>query len=95
MSDFVVVPSPGSANQPIATVDTLLAPKHTGMRISADGVLGRIRDGNHYEELNFVCGTLLDHLQQMSRRFYAGDVKAVDEFLQLYDLDQHRPETTL
>lgn len=73
--------------------DTTLAAKHTGMRISAEGVLGRIRDGNHYEGLNYACGVLLGHMEQMATRFYAGDVKAVDEFLQLYDLDAQRPET--
>jgi hypothetical protein len=69
----------------------LLADKHTGARISAGGILGRIREGRYYKELNFGCGTLLRHLEQMASRFYAGDVKAVDEFLQLYDLDDDRP----
>ena len=79
MSDFVVVPSENSGTTTAsAGVDTMLAPKHTGMRISAEGVLGRIRDGNHFEDLNFACGTLLDHLEEMASRFYAGDVKAVD-----------------
>jgi hypothetical protein len=66
------------------------AEKHTGTRISAHGILGRIRDGRYFKELNFGCGTLLRHLEQMASRFYAGDVKAVDEFLQLYDLDDER-----
>lgn len=69
----------------------LLAKKHTGMRISANGVLGRIRDGRYYKELNFGCGEMLRHLEEMATRFYAGDLKAVDEFLQLYDLDDNRP----
>jgi hypothetical protein len=34
----------------------LLAEKHKGMRISADGLLGRIRDGRYYKELNYGCG---------------------------------------
>lgn len=72
-------------------VTDLLAPKHTGMRISARGVLGRIRDGKHYPELNFGCGELLRHLEEMATRFYSGDIKAVDEFLQLYALDANRP----
>lgn len=69
----------------------LLAAKHTGTRISASGVLGRIRDGRYYKELNFGCGEMLRHLEEMAGRFYSGDAKAVDEFLQLYDLDLKRP----
>lgn len=69
----------------------LLAPEHTGMKISARGVLGRIRDGRYYKELNFGCGEMLRHLDEMAERFYSGDLKAVDEFLQLYDLADHRP----
>jgi hypothetical protein len=75
---------------PLVIRDTL-AEKHTGSRISAHGILGRISDGRYFKELNFGCGTLLRHLEQMASRFYAGDVKAVDEFLQLYDLDDERP----
>ncbi|MGD9671681.1 MAG: hypothetical protein AB7U75_21985 [Hyphomicrobiaceae bacterium] len=71
----------------------LLATKHTGTKISAHGILGRIRDGRYYKELNFGCGDMLRHLEEMAERFYSGDPKAVDEFLQLYDLDERRPET--
>lgn len=71
----------------------LLATKHTGMKISAHGVLGRIRDGRYYDGLNYGCGEMLRHLEEMAERFYSGDPKAVDEFLQLYDLDERRPET--
>lgn len=74
-----------------AGLGVLLAPKHTGMKISAHGVLGRIRDGRYYKELNFGCGEMLRHLEEMAERFYSGDVQAVDEFLQLYDLTEHRP----
>lgn len=69
----------------------LLAPTYTGTRIRAHGTLGRIRDGRYYKELNFACGEMLRHLEDMAQRFYSGDVRAVDEFLQLYDLDYHRP----
>ena len=72
-------------------VSDLLAKKHSGAMISAAGILGRIRDGRHYKELNYGCGEMLRHLEEMAGRFYAGDVKAVDEFLQLYQLDQDRP----
>lgn len=69
----------------------LLGAKHTGTRISATGVLGRIRDGRYYAGLNYCCGVMLEHLEKMASRFYGGDAKAVDEFLQLYCLDDARP----
>lgn len=68
-----------------------LADRHNGTTISASGVLGRIRDGRYYEGLKFGCGEMLRHLEEMATRFYSGDVKAVDEFLQLYNLDEKRP----
>ena len=70
---------------------TFLAPRRTGMKISAHGVLGRIRDGRYYKGLDFFCGEMLRHLEQLAVLFYAGDIQAVDEFLQLYDLAEHRP----
>lgn len=70
----------------------ILAKTHAGMKISASGILGRIARGAYYSELNFGCGEMLRHLEEMASRFYAGDIKAVDEFLQLYDLDDDRPE---
>lgn len=76
-----------------ADLQGLLAPKHTGMIINAHGILGRIRDGRYYNNLDYGCGEMLRHLKQMAERFYAGDPKAVDEFLQLYALDERRPET--
>ena len=72
--------------------NALLGATHTGMKISASGILGRIRDGRYYKELNYGCGVMLGHLEEMAVRFYAGDPKAVDEFLQLYCLDDARPQ---
>ena len=72
--------------------NALLGATHTGMKISAYGILGRIRDGRYYKELNYGCGMMLVHLEEMAVRFYAGDPKAVDEFLQLYCLDDARPQ---
>ena len=68
-----------------------LAPTHTGMRISASGILGRIANGGYWQGLNYGCAVMLEHLEQMAQRYYSGDVAAVDEFLQLYCLDHHRP----
>jgi len=65
-----------------------LAEKHEGMRISASGILNRV-GGN----LKFGAQQMHEHLQQVATRYYAGDIKAVDEFLQLYCLDDDRPNT--
>lgn len=64
----------------------LLADKHTGMRISASGVLLRVGG-----RLKFGAQQMHEHLQEMASRYYAGDIRAVDEFLQLYCLDDNRP----
>ena len=67
---------------PVAT----LAPKHQGMCISARGLLSRV--GGH---LKGGPREMLKHLDEMADRYYAGDIAAVDEFLQLYCLDEKRP----
>lgn len=64
-----------------------LAKEHTGMRISAEGILLRVR-GN----LKFGALEMARHLRETARRFYAGDLSVVDEFLQLYCLDEARPK---
>ncbi len=72
-------------------MDAILAPKHTGMKVSAEGVLGRIKEGWEVNEsLRYQCGEMLNHLEELGQRFYAGDIKVVDEFLQLYTLDKYR-----
>lgn len=76
----------------LSELSALLGATHSGMKISATGVLGRIRDGRYHDGLDYGCGVMLGHLQQMADRFYAGDAKAVDEFLQLYCLDDARPQ---
>lgn len=72
---------------------TPLAKKHKGMRVSANGVMGRIRDGSSDSGVRHMCGVMLKHLEEMAARYYAGDLAAVDEFLQLYCLDERRPVT--
>ena len=64
-----------------------LAAKHHGMCISAHGLLARV--GGH---LKGGAREMLKHLEEMATRYYAGDIAAVDEFLQLYCLDEKRPE---
>lgn len=72
--------------------NALLGTKHQGCRISAPGILGRIRDGWKMDDgMRYATGEMLKHLEETAKRFYAGDVKAIDEFLQLYCLDETRP----
>jgi len=59
---------------------------HKGMRISAEGVLGRVRG-----QLKFGAQEMLKHLEAMAEAFYSGNVRAVDQFLQTWDLDDKRP----
>lgn len=73
-------------------VHELLGPKYTKMKVSANGTLGRIEKGWEVDALmRYTIGEMLSNLKEMSKRFYDGDVKAVDEFLQLYCLDENRP----
>jgi len=70
-----------------------LAKKHTGMMVDHSGVLGRIARGCKVRpDQRFLLGEMDDNLVEMAERFYAGDISAVDEFLQLYCLDGSRPE---
>lgn len=89
-------PKPSSSDKPPAVplepVVGLLGPKHTGMRVSAQGLLSRIADGTRIGQgQRFMVGELLKHLEMMAREFYGGNPKIVDEFLQLYALDDCRP----
>jgi Lar family restriction alleviation protein len=69
-----------------------LSGQHQGMKISAEGLLGRIRDGQRPDSSQrWGVGEMLIHLRQMAGQFYSGDISAVDEFLQLYCLDGSRP----
>lgn len=84
-----------SALDKSATGYPVLGPKHQGMRVSAEGVLGRIRDGRSIVKGHrFMAGELLRHLNELATRYYAGDALVVDEFLQFYCLDEKRPNTT-
>lgn len=73
-------------------VNPLLAKKHTGMRVDHSGILGRISAGCKVRpDQRYILGEMDKHLEEMARRFYGGEITAVDEFLQLYCLDEHRP----
>lgn len=96
-----------NANQssPAETVSSerllgLLGEKHEGMRVSLDGVIKQAAPLLESAQGNgpgygFMLTELLKHLHQVGERYYAGDVKVVDEFLQLYCLDDSRPNIRL
>lgn len=70
-----------------------LAPKHKGMKVSADGLIGRIVRGKRPDRLDrHLLGEMLRNMENVAKRFYSGEVKVVDEFFQLYCLDDDRPD---
>jgi hypothetical protein len=73
-----------------------LAADHTGMRVDYQGLLRQARHGLQREPVNAeMLRQLTEHLTELGTRFYAGDLAAVDEFLQLYCIARDaRPLTT-
>lgn len=58
------------------------------MRVFVRGLLGSIRDGGKVTRVDrFMLGELLKHMEELGERYYAGDLKVVDEFLTLYCCD--------
>lgn len=65
-----------------------LAADHDGMRVHYRGLLKQVRDGLHSESgLVEMLLQLQGHLSELGRRWYVGDRKVVDEFLQLYCIE--------
>lgn len=62
---------------------------HKGMRVSASGLLRNLElEGGD----RFMVDELSKHLKELGQRFYDGDIRVVDQFLQLYALDDNRPK---
>lgn len=68
----------------LATTRPTLAPTHVGMRVSYSSLLGHAASVSSDPSAAKALRKLQEHLQELGRRYYAGDVKVVDEFLQLY-----------
>lgn len=64
-----------------------LAEKHKGMRLNIEGCLRQ-----KPSIIKLTMSELIKHLNEVSDRFYSGDITVVDEFLQLYCLDEKRPK---
>ncbi len=78
-------------NKGVPSID-LLGPKHTGMKVSANGLIGRIEKGIMINDaMRYTLGEMLTNLRELSKEYYAGNINIVDKFLQFYDLDEDRP----
>lgn len=63
-----------------------LADDHNGTRVDYTGLLGQSQRVLKHSSPGTaeMLRQLTGHIKEMGARFYAGEVKAVDEFLQLY-----------
>jgi hypothetical protein len=69
-----------------------LAEKHTGMRVSVAGLLGRIQDSGKIDNgQRYMIGEMVKNLKLAAENFYQGNISTLDEFFQLYALDENRP----
>lgn len=75
----------------------LRADDHKGMMVDYQGMLRQAREALQHGRRETMHAEMLrqfqDHLTEMGERFYAGDVAAVDEFLQLYCIARDKRAT--
>ena len=71
-------------------IASILAPKHTGMMVDGLRILRQSFTGSH-----FMRKEMAGHLEEVARRFYAGEVSVVDEFLQLYRIGASHRDSRL
>ncbi len=64
-----------------------LAAKNEGMRVCGTSLLSNPKRAG----IKFMLQEMDKHLKELSRRYYAGDIAVVDEFLQLYSYTETRP----
>lgn len=64
----------------------MLARDHNAMRVDYQGLLGFCRKAVQRTEPGYaeMLRQLQEHMQELGKRYYAGDLAVVDEFLQLY-----------
>ena len=90
MLQAIAAPAPTTTSKMTGTV---LAPKHTGLRVDYSGLLKNARHGLRREPGTAeMLNQLEEHLSELGRRYYDGDTVVVDEFLQLYCIQRVRRE---
>ena len=66
----------------------LLAKKHTGMMVDYTGLIGQARSALKHGERSPALAEMLNqlarHIKKLGEGWYSGDTAVVDEFLQLY-----------
>lgn len=73
-----------------------LATEHEGMRVDYHGLLRQAQDGLRGEPgIAEMIRQLHDHLTELGRRWYTGDRRVVDEFLQLYCIESDARRTLI
>lgn len=68
--------------------NVILAKDHEGMRIDYSGLLMQSRNSCRDKALAWMLRQLENHLTELGKRWYAGDQTVVDEFLQLYCIEE-------
>ena len=69
-------------------------PDRSGMKVSMSGLLTRVashmEQAVSYPNYSYSLTELLGHLKELGEAFYTEDMDKVDQFLQLYCLDDKR-----
>ncbi|MDO4705740.1 MAG: hypothetical protein Q4A98_05980 [Comamonadaceae bacterium] len=71
-----------------------LAPDHKGMKVCYQGLIDQSRKAMKRDHplLAETLRQLKQHLTELGQRWYAGDQMVVDEFLQLYCIEEEARE---
>lgn len=65
----------------------IIGDKHEGLRLNLKGVVKQ-----KVRALRFSMAEVVRHLDLVAKEYYIGNVNIVDQFLQLYCFDEHRPK---
>lgn len=84
-----------AAGQPnVQPITPPLAADHQGMRVDYSGLLKQAQEalagGNKEPGLAEMLRQLQNHMSELGRRWCAGDATVIDEFLQLYCVEQDK-----
>jgi hypothetical protein len=94
LRSVLAAPSPITDAVAPAGMAPPLSADHRSMRVDYQGLLSQSRNGLRREPaLAEMLRQLTEHLTELGERFYAGELTAVDEFLQLYCIGRERRAT--